>query len=972
MPCSPSGLVACGVLLSLTCPATAALQPYALTMNQGQKARIDLLATATGDFVPATLAIDQIPVSGSAAIQADNTILYTHTTGTPASDSFVAKVADSGGQFSYATVSITFDSDLRFANPHLNVPAAPPATTYAIENAFGSLTFTDPVCLASPPGDIQRLFVCQKGGLLRVIPDVTATTPTASTFLNLSGIRSVNATLENGLLGLAFHPNYATNRYFYVFYSVNDGGLHQRVSRFTTQAGNPNLADTASELILINQLDQADNHNGGDLHFGPDGYLYISVGDEGSSNDNPTFNSQLINKDLFSGILRIDVDRKPANVAPTAHASIPTDSGVARFSIPFDNPFVLPAQGGPWDGTYNGSTVTGTVRREFYATGLRNPWRMSFDPLTGQLWCGDVGQNAREEIDIIVKGGNYGWVFREALLTGPRTTNPTMPANFDALYHVEPVYNYNRDNDNFGGTSVTGGLVYRGTRIAALYGKYIFADYNSGNIWCMDTDTYQVDRIAGEGGITAFGTDPSNQDILLADYNNDRIRRLVASTPTNTFPATLSATGLFADLSDLSPSPGLIPYEANLPFWSDHAIKRRWFIVPDGSSQFTWSQDNPWTSPNGTIWVKHFDLELERGNPATKKRLETRLLVKNAGGSYGVSYRWNEAQTEATLVADEGDDFVLNIDHGGSMIPQTWHIPSRAECLICHTPQAGHALSFNTRQLNRAADLLGFTGNQLSTLHTHGFLSGNPGSPNFLPRHLAPHESDYSLEARVRSYLAVNCAYCHRDGGTAGASTWDGRPELTLDDTGLLLGVAASNGGDSANKLVVPGDTAHSIILSRVAVTNNFTRMPPIASNELDQGAITLLTDWIANKLPARQTYAQWRLARFGSDSSPQGEPGIDADLDGFTNEDEFLHGTLPLNPGSLPALAISSAASTTLLFTLPENRSFRVMSSTDLSGWTLWDVSGNNGLPFPGGLLEFVGPLDGPERYFSLDISEN
>jgi hypothetical protein len=272
----------------------------------------------------------------------------------------------------------------------------------------------------------------------------------------------------------------------------------------------------------------------------------------------------------------------------------------------------------------------------------------------------------------------------------------------------------------------------------------------------------------------------------------------------------------------------MVPYSVNLPFWSDHAVKSRWFTVPDGTSQFALSRDGLWTLPAGAVWVKHFDMEMQRGVPASKKRIETRLIVKNATGAYGVSYRWNDAGTEGFLAADGGENFTLEVTDGGNPVPQTWRIPSRAECMTCHTPQAGHALSFNTRQLNFDNGIPGYNGNQLTVLQQAGYFSNNPASPNLLPRHLRPDESAYSVEARVRSYLAVNCSYCHKAGGTANAS-WDGRPELTLEETGLVNGEAANNGGDPANKLVVPGDTAHSIMLNRVAVTN-FSRLGSTAS----------------------------------------------------------------------------------------------------------------------------------------------
>ena len=324
----------------------------------------------------------------------------------------------------------TISSAARIPNTTINVPAAPPPLTTQLNVAFTGLS--SPVCLASPPGDTQRLFICQKGGLLRLVQNVTAATPVISTFLNLPALLTsrgevISTSSEQGLLGLAFHPGYADNRYFYLFYSVSkSGAVYERVSRFTTQSGNPNLADTGSELILIEQLDQATNHNGGDLHFGPDGYLYISLGDEGGQNDQNN-NSQTITKDFFSAIARIDVDKKPGNLAPNVHAAVMTDGGVARYSIPADNPFVGAT-------TFNGIAVNpANVRTEFWAVGLRNPWRMSFDPATGELWVGDVGQNIYEEVDVIAKGGNYGWAFREGAHNGAKSASA--PADFDTTYH---------------------------------------------------------------------------------------------------------------------------------------------------------------------------------------------------------------------------------------------------------------------------------------------------------------------------------------------------------------------------------------------------------------------------------------------------------------------------------------------------------------------------------------------------------
>ncbi len=945
-------------------PPTA--QPDAATLHRGQKIRLNVLANDSGNFDPSTVSIIQPPSHGTANVDASGRILYQHDGSTSSPINFAYSVTGNGGTSDPAPITLTPAASLRIPNTAINVPSTPPSTVLSLTTAFGSLTFSQPVCLVSPPGNTKQLFVCEKTGALKVIPDVTASVPTSSTVLTPA---NVNSGGEQGLLGLAFHPSYATNGFFYVFYSVNQAGsVYQRVSRFTMSnpaAAVPTVV-SGSELILLNQFDQASNHNGGDLHFGPDGYLYISVGDEGGADDQFN-NSQRINLDFFAGLLRIDVDKKPGSLAPKSHAAIPLDAGVARFAVPPDNPFVGVT-------TFNGSAVSAsTLRTEFWAVGLRNPWRFSFDPENGELWLADVGQYNYEEVNLITKGGNYGWAFREGKHAGVKSGQA--PSGFTS---IDPIYEYRHSgqtsNSSFEGNSITGGVVYRGNRISGLQGAYIFADYSTGNIWSLRRTSGDptVQRILGQGGIVAFGTDPSNKDVLMADINSGVIRRLIAGDGVSTFPATLSETGLFTDVVDLSPAPGLLPYEPNVPFWSDYAVKRRWMIIPDGTSQMTWSREGSWTFPDGMIWVKHFDMEMTRGNPSTKKRLETRLIVKNSTGVYGVSYRWNEAQTEATLVGDSGEDFDLSITENGTPRTQRWHIPSRAECLVCHTSQAGYALSFNTRQLNRSYTINGFTGNQLDLFNDSGMFSNVIERPNVLPRHLRSDETAFPVEARVRSYLDVNCAYCHKSGGTA-PTAWDGRASLTLDETGLLNGIPVSNGGNAANKLVIPGDLDHSVVYNRVAAANGFSRMPPIASNETDPTSIALLTEWITQSLPARKTYTQWRQEKLGSLTSPASEPGADPDGDGRTNQQEFLAATDPLSGSSVfnatPSIVNGQFR---LSFYAPENKSIQVESSSNLSNWTLWDIPGNEGLPQTGGMKSLQGPVSGDRNFLRLKLREN
>ena len=951
-PAEITASFAAGANASFTPPE---LQPDSATLHHGQKVRVDVLANDGPGTNAATVEIVQAPQHGTATPDASGPILYAHTSGTPVSDFFTYRVNSAAGFAAPITVTLTFATSLRIPNSSLNVPATPPTTTYTTTAAFGVLGFNQPINLATVPGDAQRLFVVERPGVIRLIPNVAAATPSSQVFLNLAALctsrgETLLTTIDRGLMSMAFHPQHAANRRFFVWYSVQSGGQNYfRVSRFETQLANPNAADTASEVVLIQQADPNGYHLGTDMHFGTDGYLYISLGDGGGQFDSRRY-GQRIDLDFHCALLRIDVDKLPGNPEPNVHASVPSDGGIARYSVPASNPFVTANPNIVFNGV---SIAAANVRTEFFSAGLRNPFRFSIDSVTGEIWVGDVGQVQREEINLATNGANFGWSWREGTLAGPNAAE-ALPG----FTPTAPLYEYALGNGLMEGHSVTGGIVYRGAGLPDLTGAYIFGDYVDGHLWSLRRNGAQVtvQRLTGDTGIVAFHADPSNGDVLMADIQAGSIRRLVTGTGGGNYPATLSETSIFADVSDLSPAPGLLPYTPNLSFWSDHAIKRRWFIIPD-AADMTWAAEEPWTYPDGTIWVKHFDLETTRGNPATARRIETRLLVKNATGSYGVSYRWNEQQTEAQLVGDAGDAFDIEVIENG--LPRTQHytIPSRAQCLACHTPQAGHALSFNTRQLNRDATIHGHSGNQIDLLRLAGYFTNTPPSPNILPRHVRPDETAFSLEARARSYLAVNCASCH---STAGS--WDARAERTLVQTGLLHGLAAQSGSDPLNRLIVPGDTAHSIVLSHVAVTNGFTRMPPIGSTELDQTGINLLTNWIT-QLATRETYASWQQARFGND--PNGAPHLDFDSDGLTNEHEYLVGD------HFTFNSTTSGSNAVFNFTLPANRRFQIETSTDLQNWQLWNATGNHGLPSSNNQTTFQSPLSDLIRFFRVIVRE-
>ncbi|BCX46153.1 soluble aldose sugar dehydrogenase YliI precursor [Haloferula helveola] len=949
------------------------------TLNFGQKVLVDILANDTGGPLGSTVSILSPPAAGTVTVQADGSILYAHDGSATATDSLIYEVSGIGGTSAPATVDFTITSELKIANPSLAMPDAPPPTSWELVDALPGLTFNEPLCISLIPGNDKRMFVCERMAKIKHVPDVTSASPTQNTFLDLQAVvagRTPTETIEDGanaehgLLGLAFHPDYATNGYFYVAYTVriNGGSYYQRVSRFEVSTGDPDVADPASESVLIEQLDEGSNHDGGDLHFGPDGYLYYAAGDEENSNRGQQ-NSQKVDGDFFCGVFRIDVDKLPGNLEPNPHASIPTDGGIARFSIPADNPFIHTSLGGTWDGAYNGIAVAdlNAVRTEFWATGLRHVWRMSFDPATGDLWAGDVGQNTYEEINLVEKGVNYGWAYRE----GAHDFGTVLGSPPPGFSSTDPVYEYVHTgiaggDASFKGNSVVGGYVYRGTRFPELVGRYIFSDSVSGHVWEMETGTGATTRLTGLPGaygvISSQGLDPYNQDLLFCAYLTGKIMRLTKSSDlASGFPQTLSETGLFADLSDLSPSPGLVPYLPNLKFWSDHADKTRWFAIPDGTSRMTWQKEGPWDYPTGAVWVKHFDLALSRDDPGTNKRIETRVLVKTDDGVYGVSYRWNDAGTEAYLVEDAGTSFDLAIDDHGTPHTQRWEIPGRTSCLTCHDDRP---LSFNTRQLNRIADIHGMLGNQIVTLSSAGYLDNSPDPVDTLPFHVTPEETQYPLEQRVRSYLDVNCAYCHQLGGSV-AGFWDGRESLTLEQTGLIHGTAVNNGGDPFNKYVVPGDTFHSIVLNRVAETNGFTRMPPLATSEHDEVGIDLLTQWIQSELPSHVLYDDWAINFPGI-----GGRNDDGDGDGRSNYDEFVLGTNPLSASDAPVV---QAADGSLSFNRKAFRIYDIRTSTNLVDWESWNVPENTSIYETSDRLETIAlPIGSdPARFFQLNVVE-
>ncbi len=406
-------------------------------------------------------------------------------------------------------------------------PPPAPKTAFEMEDVFPGLRFDQPLDVVSAPGDKDRLFIVEKTGRVRVVTGLGTAGPVKKLFLDLTHPRdgALHTESECGVLGLAFAPDHAKSGRFFVYYSVKiDGRLNQRLSRFEVSPGEPDHADPTKEQPLFTQADPADNHNGGDLHFGPDGCLYVSVGD-GGAGDDAFNNARYINKGFFAAILRLDVDQKEGSLPPNPHPGLALDAkGAAFYSVPKDNPFVGAT-------SYHGQPVDPkTVRTEIWATGLRNPWRFSFDLPSGRLFAGDVGQDLYEEVDIITKGGDYGWSYREGFHSfsqGPGGSNE--PKDFKPLL---PIFEYPHP---LFGISVTGGMVYHGSRFPQLEGKYIFADYGIGRVVALRDEGQPVwvdEYLAQEPGIASIAADPRDGELLFANIGLGKIQRLKLRTAT--------------------------------------------------------------------------------------------------------------------------------------------------------------------------------------------------------------------------------------------------------------------------------------------------------------------------------------------------------------------------------------------------------------------------------------------------------
>ena len=727
-------------------------------------------------------------------------------------------------------------------------PDAPPP--FALKRAYPKLSFQGPVSLHRFPKSaserIGRMLVIESNGKLwsfldddsveraELVMDLSNPLPKLAETHSESDLAKLKSGNHYSIstYSMAFHPRFAENRFVYVCYIISNGdsnldeGTH--IARFRMNDTHPPTLDYESEQTVLRC--EGGGHNGCTLEFGPDGYLYISLGDaRNPTPPDPIQTGQDIS-DLLSSILRIDVDRESVS-----------SSGERRaYRIPSDNPFVkLPK-----------------ARGEVFAYGLRNPWRMSFDSKSGQLWVGDVGWEAYEMVYRVVTGGNYGWSITEGpgdVIPGQKMgPTPILPPDI-ALSHADAA-------------SVTGGMVYHGREHAALGGSYVFGDWITRRFWAATFDEksiLSVKEIAyGEVKPVAFGVD-SRDELLVLEYiewnQAGGIYRFVenpaaASFVPGSFPTKLSETGLFRNTQHLEPNIGVLPYRLNSTMWMEGAEADFHIAIP-GTEKIEFFQSNKPTFdwfqtkvrfPRESVLVKTYSVSEGR----ERRRIETQLSHYAGPNDWRFySYRWLPNQTDAVLVGADGESETFRIPTDRQLQEATheevkWNFAARSECRICHTPWSGEAMGFLEQQLRRPQDKDDFW----DELQRSGFVSFPENEKPIERERFVPmagiHENQVSVDRRTRSYLHSNCAHCHQFGG-AGSAEFDIRFDKNLEETKCIDGRPIKGSFQIQDaKLISPADPFRSILYYRMAKSGS-GRMPHIGSQRVDTAGAALIRQWI-------------------------------------------------------------------------------------------------------------------------------
>ncbi len=695
----------------------------------------------------------------------------------------------------------------------------PPLPFQAVP-AFPKLKTTQPITVFPEPGRRSYLLLeCngyvsnRKGRLCRIPDDPEAAEP------------EVLLDLDESLYDVCLHPRFAENGWLYLGsngrFGEGKSDFNDRVLRYTMDRRS-GLIDPASRQVVIEW--HSHGHNGMALLFGRDGMLYVTSGD-GTSDSDEWGGGQDLTR-LLAKLLRLDVDHPVAG---------------RTYAVPADNPFL---------------NIPG-ARPETWAYGFRNPWRMTMDRATGDLWVGENGQDLWEYARIVHRGENYGWPVIEG--SHPYQVRPQGPTPLTRPLIEHPHTDFR---------SLTGGIVYHGKEFPELDGCYIYGDHSTGQVWAAKQEGGRLIKdeclARTADGITCFCETPQG-GILIVDYLGNAVHKLARAPvrkDTPPFPMNLSETGLFSDTKALKPHPALIHYNINAPAWHDGAAGDRFIALP-GKERMEVTAQGGWKMPEGAAAVQTLTRE--------GKRIETRVLLHHQNEWTGYSYVWNEAQTDAFRAGPEGET------------RKGWRVPGRQECAFCHSRAAGFLLGVSTVQLNRGNQLAQWErmdllkcdhssfeeeqwrkeiGEQkLSDVATQAKVDtilrtdfqrepakGSPLLPRAavsLPSIVDPRDESASLHDRVRAYLHANCSHCHmRSGG--GNTPMQLGAHMADEDMQLINAVPMhSTFGLPDVMVVTPGAPERSLLLYRPSLRGP-GQMPPVGTLAIDGEGLALLAKWVA------------------------------------------------------------------------------------------------------------------------------
>ncbi|MFO0811316.1 MAG: PQQ-dependent sugar dehydrogenase [Gemmataceae bacterium] len=672
-----------------------------------------------------------------------------------------------------------------------------PPPPYRAKRVYSNYAPSYPVMVKPVPATDQLLVITEDSPyagthLFRVRDDAAVTDKDTVKLHDTKGVA----------YDIAFHPKFADNGYVYIGWNLDEGDKHlTRISRYTLAPKPPYAFDATATTVI----DWASNgHNGGAICFGPDGTLYVTSGD-GTADSDKNVVGQTTDT-LLSKVLRIDVDRPDAGRA---------------YAVPKDNPFVGDAR----------------FRPETWAYGLRNPWRISYDFATDQLWVGNNGQDLWEQAYLVKKGANYGWSVMEGghPFYPTRQTGPT-PISPPTVDHPHSEFR-----------SLTGGVVYRGRNHPDLIGAYVYGDYSTGRVWGIkvegDKTVWHKELARTTLKITAITAD-ARGELLICDHQPAGKSGLYTLEPTprddrpTTFPRTLSASGLFDSVPDHRMKPGVLPYSVSASFWSDGLYKERFIALPPEGT-IGHKRTGGWDFPDRTVIVKSFAAE----RAGVRRWVETRFLTKQDGEWAGYSYVWNDAGTDATLVGPAGLDREVATDAG----PLVWRYPSRTECMICHSRAANFVLGLCEVQMNKDHDYPGGRDNQIRVFDHVGRLTRDSKEKDATPPRalVDPYDPSQDLTRRARSWLHANCSACHVEAGGGNA-----RMELeftTAADKMRVLNEKPLHDtfGLTDARLVAPGHPERSVVLHRIGKRGP-GQMPPLSSNRIDEAGVAMMREWIA------------------------------------------------------------------------------------------------------------------------------